>query len=38
MNTAITCAGLTKRYGDVLALDALDLEVPAGAEIGRAHV
>ena len=34
MNTAITCAGLTKRYGDVLALDSLDLEVPAGAIFG----
>ncbi len=34
MNTAITCVGLTKRYGDVLALDSLDLEVPAGAIFG----
>ncbi len=34
MDTAITCAGLTKRYGAVLALDALDLTVPAGSIFG----
>lgn len=28
---AISTAGLTKRYGDVFALRALDLQVPAGA-------
>ncbi|MGZ8501502.1 MAG: ATP-binding cassette domain-containing protein, partial [Candidatus Limnocylindrales bacterium] len=32
---AITCHGLTKRYpGGVLALDRLDLEVPAGSVFG----
>ncbi|MDH4334952.1 MAG: ABC transporter ATP-binding protein [Chloroflexota bacterium] len=31
---AIACRGLTKRYGDVLALDGLDLEVPAGSIFG----
>lgn len=34
METAISCRGLTKRYGDVLALDALTLDVPAGAIFG----
>ncbi len=33
-DAAIVCRGLTKRYGDVLALDALDLEVPAGSIFG----
>jgi ABC-2 type transport system ATP-binding protein len=28
---AIVIRGLTKRYGDIVALDALDLEVPAGS-------
>jgi ABC-2 type transport system ATP-binding protein len=31
---AIEARGLTKRYGDLLALDALDLEVPAGSIFG----
>jgi len=31
---AIACHGLTKRYGAVLALDALDLEVPNGSIFG----
>jgi ABC-2 type transport system ATP-binding protein len=34
MTAAITCTGLTKRYGDVLALDRLTLEVPAGKIFG----
>lgn len=34
METAVSCRGLTKRYGDVLALDALTLDVPAGAVFG----
>jgi ABC-2 type transport system ATP-binding protein len=31
---AVECRGLAKRYGDVLALDGLDLEVPAGSVFG----
>ncbi len=31
---AVEAHGLTKRYGDVLALDALDLVVPSGAVFG----
>jgi len=31
---AIEVRGLTKRYGDVLALDGLDLDVPAGSVFG----
>jgi ABC-2 type transport system ATP-binding protein len=31
---AISVRGLTKRYGSVLALDALDLEVPGGSVFG----
>jgi ABC-2 type transport system ATP-binding protein len=34
MDTAVSCRGLTKRYGDVLALDALTLDIPAGAVFG----
>ena len=34
METAVSCRGLTKRYGDVLALDALTLDVPAGTVFG----
>jgi ABC-2 type transport system ATP-binding protein len=34
MAVAILCQGLTKRYGDVLALDHLTLEIPAGAIFG----
>ncbi len=34
MGVAISCQGLTKRYGDVLALDHLTLDVPAGAIFG----
>jgi ABC-2 type transport system ATP-binding protein len=31
---AVRCTGLTKRYGQVLALDGLDLEVPIGSIFG----
>ena len=31
---AIVCRGLTKRYGALVALDRLDLEVPAGSVFG----
>ena len=31
---AITCRGLTKRYGTITALDGLDLDVPAGSVFG----
>src|SRR6476659_10470905 len=31
---AIRAAGLTKRYGDTLAVDALDLEIPSGEFFG----
>jgi ABC-2 type transport system ATP-binding protein len=31
---AIACRGLTKRYGSILALDRLDLEVPSGSVFG----
>jgi ABC-2 type transport system ATP-binding protein len=31
---AIACRGLTKRYGDIVALDGLDLQVPAGSVFG----
>ncbi|MGE5333318.1 MAG: ATP-binding cassette domain-containing protein [Nitrososphaerota archaeon] len=34
MASAISCQGLTKRYGDVLALDHLSLEVPSGSIFG----
>jgi ABC-2 type transport system ATP-binding protein len=34
MTAAIACEGLTKSYGDVLALDHLTLEVPSGAIFG----
>jgi ABC-2 type transport system ATP-binding protein len=34
VDTAVSCRGLTKRYGDVLALDTLTLDVPAGAVFG----
>lgn len=34
MANAIACEGLTKRYGDVLALDHLTLDVPSGAIFG----
>jgi ABC-2 type transport system ATP-binding protein len=34
VETAVSCRGLTKRYGDVLALDTLTLDVPAGAVFG----
>ncbi|MGZ6214312.1 MAG: ABC transporter ATP-binding protein [Candidatus Limnocylindria bacterium] len=33
-DAAIVCRGLTKRYGDVVALDRLDLEVPTGSVFG----
>ena len=32
--TAIACRSLTKRYGSVVALDRLDLEVPSGSIFG----
>jgi ABC-2 type transport system ATP-binding protein len=31
---AVECRGLARRYGDVVALDGLDLEVPAGSVFG----
>ena len=34
VDTAVSCRGLTKRYSDVLALDALTLDVPVGAVYG----
>lgn len=34
MVASISCKDLTKRYGDVLALDHLSLEVPAGSIFG----
>lgn len=34
MDIAVSCRSLTKRYGDVLALDKLTLDVPAGAVFG----
>jgi ABC-2 type transport system ATP-binding protein len=34
MGAAIEVRGLTKRYGDVLALDGLDLAVPTGSVFG----
>ncbi len=34
MDVAIRAEGLVKRYGDVVALDRLDLEVPAGGILG----
>jgi ABC-2 type transport system ATP-binding protein len=33
-DVAVHCAGLTKRYGQVLALDGLDLDVPRGSIFG----
>ncbi len=33
-NPAIEVRGLVKRYGDVIAVDSLDLEVPAGRSVG----
>jgi ABC-type multidrug transport system ATPase subunit len=34
MDAAIGTRDLTKRYGDVVALDGVDLEVPAGVVLG----
>lgn len=34
METALSCTDLTKRYGDVLALDRLTPQVPTGAIFG----
>jgi ABC-2 type transport system ATP-binding protein len=34
MNDVIRATGLSKRYGDVVALDALDLAVPEGTVLG----
>jgi ABC-2 type transport system ATP-binding protein len=34
LEAAIVCHGLVKRYGDIIALDRLDLEVPAGSLFG----
>ena len=33
-NVAIMVQGLTKHYGDVVALDGIDFEVPAGTVFG----
>ena len=33
-DAAVSCRGLTKRYGEVLALDGLDLDVPRGSVFG----
>ena len=33
-NSAIMVEGLTKHYGDVVALDGIDFEVPAGTVFG----
>ena len=33
-NAAVVASGLTKRYGDVVALDGLDLAVPTGTVLG----
>jgi ABC-2 type transport system ATP-binding protein len=34
LEAAILCHGLVKRYGDITAVDRLDLEVPAGSLFG----
>jgi ABC-2 type transport system ATP-binding protein len=34
VDVAVACRGLTKRYGNVLALDGLTLDVPSGAVFG----
>jgi ABC-2 type transport system ATP-binding protein len=34
LEAAIVCQGLVKRYGEITALDHLDLEVPAGSLFG----
>src|SRR5690606_2378186 len=34
MTDAVRATGLTKRFGDVLALDGLDLDVPEGTVLG----
>ena len=34
MDTSVSCRGLTKRYGDVVALNSLTLDVPSGAVFG----
>lgn len=34
MNAVIQAAGLVKKYGDVIALDGLDLTVPEGKVLG----
>ena len=34
LDYAVSARGLVKRYGDVVALDHLDLEVPAGSVLG----
>jgi ABC-2 type transport system ATP-binding protein len=33
-SVAVRCRGLTKRYGSLIALDGLDLDVPAGSVFG----
>ena len=33
-NDAIVVEGLTKRYGDLVALDGIDFRVPAGTILG----
>ena len=34
MDSAVSCAGLTKRYGSVVALDQLTLDAPTGSIFG----
>jgi len=34
LDAAIVCHGLVKRYGDITAVDRLDLEVPVGSLFG----
>lgn len=34
MTTAVSCLGLTKRYGEIIAVDHLTLDVPAGSIFG----
>ena len=43
MASIIRCQGLSKKFGDVVAVDAIDLAIEEGEffallEIGRAHV
>ena len=34
MDSAIRCEGLTKRFGELVALDGVDIEVPTGVIFG----